>query len=776
MKKNLLIALALCAGFTAQAQSVADYTATPVCQGDTLVLTDNSVSTGNILKVYWDLDGDNVFTDDSLSTVKLSNLPAGTYNIGIRVISDIPDTNTVYKSVDIYPVPLADFSLNNSVYCLGDSVNVSLNTAANAGITTSYFWTDGRNDTFHFSSDTTLMYNSVGPVILKLLATSDKGCKDSTVQLANIRGSVPEIFASVSNVCVDEVINLSNISDTCGNILDVQWDLNGDNDYTDNFGNNITFSSAVAGNFPISMRLLTDRDTTTTTIFVGVEARPIVSFSVNDSSQVQPGNQFDFLNLSSGSTGVINYQWQFGDGNSSIAVSPSHTYNASGDFTVKLIATALGAVSCTDSVTLDVNVYPTEAYLTVDTVCFGDATTLSNNSISSETASSIEWDLDGDGQFDDGTGNNLTYVFNRFGSIPVRMRLTVPSGTYIASGIAEVLPKAFAGFISNEVCEGNATGFTSLVNAAPGVAIAQVTWDFDGDGTTDATGENDQNFTYTSGGTYTAIQIVSSTAGCIDSAVRTVVVYDAPVADFSATDVCLNTATDFTNNSSSAGDSITLYLWSLGDGNSRKDTGDFSYTYQTDGIFNVELYVQTIRGCNASISKNVEIFPLPQVSIETLDLDGLPASPEIIPGDSLELRINGNYAAISWVGQSSSSNAIRIGDAGTYQVLVTSAEGCSVNDEITITELSIPELVIRDVITPNGDLVNDELFVENLNYYAPLKIKFYHSSGAEIYSSEDYKNDWRPEYNSTLLTEGVYFYYAEDKLGNIYKGTISIVK
>jgi gliding motility-associated-like protein len=255
-----------------------------------------------------------------------------------------------------------------------------------------------------------------------------------------------------------------------------------------------------------------------------------------------------------------------------------------------------------------------------------------------------------------------------------------------------------------------------------------------------------------------------------------VLVYDAPVADFSATDVCLNTATDFTNNSSSAGDSITLYLWSLGDGNSRKDTGDFSYTYQTDGIFNVELYVQTIRGCNASISKNVEIFPLPQVSIETLDLDGLPASPEIIPGDSLELRINGNYAAISWVGQSSSSNAIRIGDAGTYQVLVTSADGCSVNDEITITELSIPELVIRDVITPNGDLVNDELFVENLNYYAPLKIKFYHSSGAEIYSSEDYKNDWRPEYNSTLLTEGVYFYYAEDKLGNIYKGTISIVK
>lgn len=776
MKKNLLIALALCAGFTAHAQSVADYTATSVCQGDTLILTDNSVSTGNILKVYWDLDGDNVFTDDSLSTVKLVNLPAGTYNIGIRVISDIPDTNTVYKSVDIYPVPLADFSLSNSVNCLGDSLKISLNTSANAGITTSYFWTDGRNDTFHFSSDTALIYNSVGPVILKLVASSDKGCKDSTVQLSTIRGSVPEIFASVSNVCVDEVISLSNISDTCGNIVDVQWDLNGDNDYSDNFGNNITFSSAVAGNFPISMRLLTTRDTTTTTIFVGVDARPIVSFSVNDTTQVQPGNQFNFLNLSSGPYSVINYQWQFGDGNSSIAVNPSHTYTASGNFPVKLIATGIGAVSCSDSVTLNVTVYPTEAYLSVDTVCFGDASTIRNSSISSETPSSIEWDLDGDGQFDDGSGNSISYIFNRFGSIPVRMRLTVPSGTYIASGIAEVLPKAFAGFISNEVCEGNASGFTSLVNAAPGVSIGQVSWDFDGDGTTDATGENDQNYIYGSGGTYTAIQIVSSTAGCIDSAVKTVVVYDAPVADFSATDVCLNTATDFTNNSSSAGDSITLYLWSLGDGNSRKDTGDFSYTYQADGIYTAELYVQTIRGCNASIAKDVEIYPLPQVSIEVLDLNGLPASPEIIPGDSLELSINGTFASIDWVGQSNTSNTLRIGNAGTYQVLVGNAQGCSANDEITISEMSIPELLIRDVITPNGDLVNDELYVENLSYYAPLKITFYHSSGAEIFSSDDYKNDWRPEYNNTLLTEGVYFYYAEDKLGNIYKGTISIVK
>jgi gliding motility-associated-like protein len=776
MKQKILFAVTVLLGLSAHAQSVADFNGPSVCQGDTLTLTNNSSSTGNILKTYWDLDGDSLFTDDSVDVIKLANLPAGNYNIGIRVISDIPDTITFFKTVQVFLIPTADFSFVNTTVCLGDSLKIQLNSAPNF-LNTTYQWYSNRNDTFSLDRDSFLIYNNTGTVDLKMVATHvNNGCKDSITQSAIIRGSRPLIDVSNTSFCVEESAILRNVTDACGNVLEVQWDLNGDNVFDEGLGDSIIFNSPVAGTFPINMRVLTDRDTTIGSVVLNYEPKPTVGFSVNDTSQLEPINQFNFTNLSSIPGGGLNYLWYFGDGGSTVDPNPSHVYASSGDFEVKLIASSSGSVHCHDSMTLTVNVYPTEASLSVDTVCFGETSVLSNASVSSETPISVEWDLDGDGSFDDGNGNDVSYVFNRFGSIPVRMKLTVASGVYIASGVAEVLPKAFAGFISNEVCEGGLTNFNSLINAAPGVSISRVDWDFESDTVVDLMGANDQTYRYDSGGVFTATQIVYSASGCSDTLSKSVRVFDAPLPDFSVADVCLGQSSQFINNSTSGGDSITLFLWSLGDGNSRKDTGNFSYTYQTDGQYEVELYVQTVRGCNASISKQTEIFPQPQVSIEVNTPSGLPSNPEIVPGDSLDLVVNGNYSSISWVGQNATTNSIRIGEPGTYQVLVSDVNNCSATDEITIAALAIPDMVVRDVITPNGDGINDELHVENLSYFAPVKIKFYHSSGAELYSSDNYQNDWRPEYNTNSLTEGVYFYYAEDRSGNIYKGTISIVK
>lgn len=55
------------------------------------------------------------------------------------------------------------------------------------------------------------------------------------------------------------------------------------------------------------------------------------------------------------STGAVSYVWNFGDGQSSTEVNPSHQYNESGDYTVELIA--YNSLGCTDTFRLTVSVF-----------------------------------------------------------------------------------------------------------------------------------------------------------------------------------------------------------------------------------------------------------------------------------------------------------------------------------------------------------------------------------------------------------------------------------
>lgn len=61
------------------------------------------------------------------------------------------------------------------------------------------------------------------------------------------------------------------------------------------------------------------------------------------SSSVQSGHkpfQVTFFNQSFGDIGLIDYHWTFGDGGTSNAINPNHTYNTTGVFEVDLTGSA----------------------------------------------------------------------------------------------------------------------------------------------------------------------------------------------------------------------------------------------------------------------------------------------------------------------------------------------------------------------------------------------------------------------------------------------------
>ena len=87
-------------------------------------------------------------------------------------------------------------------------------------------------------------------------------------------------------------------------------------------------------------------DSLTRVQYITVYAKPIVSFSASNYSGCVPST-ITFTDLSNPVNGTItNRRWDFGDGTTSTAKSPSHVYTSTGLFTVQLsVADTSGCIS-----------------------------------------------------------------------------------------------------------------------------------------------------------------------------------------------------------------------------------------------------------------------------------------------------------------------------------------------------------------------------------------------------------------------------------------------
>jgi gliding motility-associated-like protein len=68
-------------------------------------------------------------------------------------------------------------------------------------------------------------------------------------------------------------------------------------------------------------------------------------------------------------------------------------------------------------------------------------------------------------------------------------------------------------------------------------------------------------------------------------------------------------------------------------------------------------------------------------------------------------------------------------------------------------------LIVPNVITSNGDGVNDFLIITNLEDYDKVSLTIMNRWGTLVYENDNYQNDWKGlDQNGNALSEGVYFY------------------
>ncbi len=170
---------------------------------------------------------------------------------------------------------------------------------------------------------------------VQLIATSVNNCKDTLIVPIIIHPK-PEftIIANPDSGCTALKVCFPNIV----GVTSYQWNF-GDgnaamtgsvcNTYYNNSQTDKTFTVQLIGTNSFGCK-----DTSYKTI--RVFSRPIALFQANPNTVFVPIDPVNCTNLS---TNATSYQWDFGDNTSSNAFSPSHNYQAAGQYQITLIAT-----------------------------------------------------------------------------------------------------------------------------------------------------------------------------------------------------------------------------------------------------------------------------------------------------------------------------------------------------------------------------------------------------------------------------------------------------
>ncbi len=214
-----------------------------------------------------------------------------------------------------------------------------------------YEWDFGEgaiNRTSNSTGPITVNYNGPGERVVTLKTTSPLGCSSYRSYAFADTGPVPPLLATgPQTYCVGDTLVLTPTNQPAG--AEAVWTLpTGEEIISDVLILPLT-STALSGQF--KMRYVSENCTgESTNMQITVLEKPFASFTVSpqmDQLFAAPIT-FNFMNNSQNASA---YLWDFGDGSTSTLANPSHTYNQSGRYVIRL--TAFNQ-QCSDVLTLPV--------------------------------------------------------------------------------------------------------------------------------------------------------------------------------------------------------------------------------------------------------------------------------------------------------------------------------------------------------------------------------------------------------------------------------------
>jgi gliding motility-associated-like protein len=361
-----------------------------------------------------------------------------------------------------------------------------------------------------------------------------------------------------------------------------------------------------------------------------VDEYPVTSFTPSSFSDCSPPATFDFVNNSSGDD--ITSTWDFDDGFTQTTVTPtdiSHTFDDFGSYDVCLSVT--DAIGCTvDScATIEIIPSPQPTFTVSESeLCAGGTVIFESTSVPQPQL--IEWDFDGDGTID-ATGDLVAFEYAQqgfFNPVAFATYSATCAGQSDGTLQIEVLAPLNIDF-TTDISTGCASPLdVNFTNTSTGQNITGYEWLIDNQSIATTT---DLAYTFTDFGLYD-VSLVVNTSNCLDTlTLADHIVLQQPTITFDAPDLlCAGEDVLVTNINIQSVEDLADVLWDFNGDGVPDATGEVpSYVYDTPGVYNIEVFLETVGGCtNVIVSdQSVEVYPNAVSEFEALETEVCASDP-----------------------------------------------------------------------------------------------------------------------------------------------------
>lgn len=646
------------------------------CTPGTYQYAANVTSIDAIQTYEWRVNG--VLQTNNTATLN-RNFAAGNYVIGLKVITNNNCTDEIQRSIIIDSVN-SNFNVINPIRC-ADDLNVSFNNLSGGKFNlTGYLWNFGDNTTSPLQNPGVHTYPGHGNYNVRLVATSEHGCKDTMdINPAVVISPLPSVLITGDSIhCAPGTYQYSANINSIDAIQTYEWRVNGVLQTNNTATLNRHF---IAGNYIIGLKVITNNNCTDE-----IQRNIIIDSSNADFSVINPVRCADdlsvsFNNLSGSHFGINSWHWNFGDNStSSLQLPPAHVYPGHGNYNVYLATTSVHGCTDTARISPAVIIHPLPAALIQgDSINCSPGTyryTADINSI--DAIQTYEWRVNGTL-----ISNNTATLDHNF----VAGNYVIGLKVFTNNNCTDVIQKNIivdsinAAFSVQRPVRCGSTDLTVQFNDLSGskFGISTYQWFF-GDGQQSATAA--PSHTYASPGTYNIMLVTTSVHGCTDTfrIPQGVIIYRTPVVDFNGIyETCMKKSLLFTAQVTSE-DVITAHAWTVNGAPAGTNT-TLNYLFNTAGTFTVALKVTTQNGCEVTQSKTVTIRPLP--------VPAAAPNTTICTGSSITLNAyDGN--TFEWTPAATLQNPLSASPVASpladtrYKVKVTNQYGCIQYDSVLI--------------------------------------------------------------------------------------------
>lgn len=600
-------------------------------------------------------------------------------------------------------------------------------------------------------------------------------------------------FTSILPQCLGDTLKLNDTTNGNGRpVVKWTWDF-GDGAVASIKNPSHAYTSA--GNYTIKFNAITDIGCLSDTIskVVSLTQLPVAAFTVANAVCEKTAVQFKDQSIPANGD-ISKWSWNFGDGFTASTQSPAHVFQY-GKATVSLQIETKSGCKSSVSQSLQVNYLPHPKF-GLPEICLNDtyAAFTDSSFIADNTQNGFRYRW----QFGDAAATaanpdtsllkDPTHKYAATGNYNVTLRVTSVTGcvadTTRVFTVNGAIPKAEAEIKSpGQLCSNAAVELVDKSGVDFGkITRVEIYWDYANNPTVKTVEENP-----IAGGTYKhiypefgspaskTVQIaykVFSGISCSEQVIKTINLLARPeIKADSIAAVCADAApfqiTAFQEITGLAGTGAFS-------GTGITSGGLFSAAIAKAGVKQIVYTFTTAAGCKESDTGAISVYPIPLAN----------AGPDksVLEGGSAKLDATASTGStFLWSPSLYMNNSqlltptITPIDSITYRLRVTSVNGCTASDQVSITVLK--ELKVPNAFSPNGDGINDTWKIPYLSSYPGATVEIFNRYGQKVYSSTDYTREWNGTYNGNPLPVGVYYWIIDPKNGRKQiNGSVSIVR